>query len=76
MKFRSLIKGVASMAEARIGVRMLVGKKVRILRGSHCGQIGEVVERIFFGQIQEPVYSVYIGGADVVSCCCDEFEVL
>ena len=52
------------------------GKKVRILRGNYCGEIGEVVERIFFGQIQEPVYSVYIGGVDVVSCCCDEFEVL
>lgn len=52
----------------------MVGKKVRILRGNYCGEIGEVVERIFFGQIQEPVYSVYIGGVDVVSCCCDEFE--
>ncbi|WP_155836683.1 hypothetical protein [Anaeroarcus burkinensis] len=54
----------------------MVGKKVRILRGNHCGQIGEVVERIFFGKIKEPVYSVYIGGVDVVSCCGDEFEVL
>ena len=54
----------------------MVGKKVRILRGNYCGEIGEVVERIFFGQIQEPVYSVYIGGVEVVSCCGDEIEVL
>ena len=55
----------------------MTGKHVRILRGKHHGQTGEVLgyaENVT--GIKEPVYSVWLGGTDSELCCADEMEVI
>ena len=54
----------------------MIGKRVRILRGDHCGKVGEVVDSIVFPQVREPVWCVYLGGTVTVPCCRDELEVI
>ena len=54
----------------------MIGKKVRILRGEHCGESGEVVDSTTFTGIKEPVYRVWLGGTDSALCCADEMEVI
>ncbi len=54
----------------------MIGKRVRILRGDHCEEIGEVVDSTTFTGIKEPVYRVCLGGTDSALCCEDEMEVI
>lgn len=54
----------------------MIGKKVRIIRGPHTGETGEVVDSTTFAGIKEPVYRVWLGGTDSALCCEDEMEVI
>ena len=54
----------------------MIGKKVRITRGPHSGEIGEVVDSTTFAGVKEPVYRVWLGGTDSALCCKDEMEVI
>ena len=54
----------------------MIGKHVRITKGKHAGEFGEVLDSIKFEGINEPVWCVYLGGTDVVPCVKKELEVL
>ena len=52
------------------------GKKVRIIKGKHCGQTGEVVGSENITGVAEPIYCVWLGCTDSALCCADEMEVV
>ena len=55
----------------------MIGKHVRITKGKHAGEFGEVLgyaENVT--GIKNPIYSVWLGGTDSALCCADEMEVV
>ena len=54
----------------------MIGKHVRITKGNHAGEFGEVLDSIRFEGINEPIWCVYLGGTTTVPCVKKELEVL
>lgn len=54
----------------------MIGSKVKIIKGNHAGEFGEVLDSIRFEGISEPIWCVYLGGTDVIPCVKKELEVL
>lgn len=54
----------------------MIGSKVRIKKGNHAGEFGEVVDSTTFAGVNEPVYRVWLGGDSTEMCCADEMDVI
>ena len=55
----------------------MIGKRVRVLRGDHYGQTGEVINLAQNVRgIKEPVYCVWFGGTDSALLFKHEMEVI
>ena len=54
----------------------MIGKKVRIIRGPHSGEIGEVVNSASFPGVPGLVYVVYLGDTSTAMCSKKEMEVI
>ena len=54
----------------------MIGKKVRVVRGVHCGKTGEVVNLASFPGVPGLVYVVYLGDTSTAMCSKKEMEVI
>ena len=54
----------------------MIGKRVLILMGNHCGKVGEVVNSSSFPGVPGLVYVVYLKNAETALCSRKEMKVI
>ena len=54
----------------------MIGKRVLILIGNHCGEVGEVVNSSSFPGVPGLVYVVYLKNAETALCSRKEMKVI